>query len=517
MACFPVIRTGVASMPEETELKLSVRPEHAARIGNHPVVKKLRTGRGHTKHLVSTYFDTPDLLLRQRALSLRIRDVDARHVQTLKRMQPSDGAILKRDEWEKDVAGGDPDLEAFEDGEIRQFFRKSVPAETLRRLFATDVTRTIWNLRNGNAEVELALDVGEIRGANGARTPLCEAELELKAGDSRHLYDIALALNDRIDCTVGTLPKSERGYALYGDETLSAVKASPVALVRDMTVWQAFVAISRNCLAHLEANAPVACVARDPEGIHQSRVAIRRLRAAFKVFKAALPEEKRAFFSTDLRWLQKQLGDARDLDVFLAESLDPMRAHMAREKALTMLRERVEAARADAYARAAKALQSRRYGRLRLELERWFAEPPGADQMLARSVHWFAKRSIRKAHRKVLAAGDHLETMSDAELHALRIRGKQARYCVEFFSSLYPKRSPKRHAKVLAQLQDCLGALNDSVVANALLRRLERKGGALDPRAKAFVVGWFAARIHDERRNLTDVWTELTEIDAYWG
>ena len=244
-------------MPEETELKLSVRPEHAARIGNHPVVKKLRTGRGRTEHLVSTYFDTPDLLLRRRALSLRIRDVDARHIQTLKRMRPSEGVILKRDEWEKDVAGGDLDLDSFEDGEIRQFFRQNVPTDTLKRLFATDVTRTIWNLRNGNAEVELALDVGEIRGANGARTPLCEAELELKAGDSRHLYDIALALNDRIDCMVGTVPKSERGYALYGDETLSAVKASPVTLVRDMTVWQAFVAISRNCLAHLEANAPV--------------------------------------------------------------------------------------------------------------------------------------------------------------------------------------------------------------------------------------------------------------------
>lgn len=504
-------------MPEETELKLSVRPEHAGRIGKHPVVRKLKAAPGRTKHLVSAYFDTPDLLLRQRALSLRIRDVDKRHVQTLKRMRPLDGAILKRDEWEKDVAGSSPDLGAFDDVEINRFLNESVPAGKLKRLFETDVQRTIWNLRDGNVEVELALDVGEVRGENGARTPLCEAELELKSGDARHLYDIALALNDRIDCTVGTLAKSERGYALYQDGTLSSVKAAPVALSRDMTVWQAFVAISRNCLAHLEANAPVACIGRDPEGIHQSRVAIRRLRAAFKVFKAALPEEKRTYFSADLRWLQKQLGDARDLDVFLAESLDPMRAHMQREKALTALRQRIEAARGDAYARASKALQSRRYGRLRLELERWFSEPAEADTKLTRNVRRFAKRSIHKAHRKVMNAGDHLESMSDADLHALRIRGKQARYCVEFFSSLYPKRGPKQHAKVLSRLQDCLGALNDSVVANALLRRLERKGGALDPRAKAFVVGWFAARIHDERRNLKSVWADMTETEAYWG
>jgi CHAD domain-containing protein len=150
-------------------------------------------------------------------------------------------------------------------------------------------------------------------------------------------------------------------------------------------------------------------------------------------------------------------------------------------------------------------------------LERWFSTPDISSDLLDRDVRWFAKRSIRKAQKKVMAAGDHLDTMSEADLHALRIRGKQARYCVEFFSSLYPKAGPKRHAKALAHLQDCLGALNDSVVANALLRRLERKGGALDSKAKAFVEGWFAARIHDERAKLGKVWDELSALERYWA
>lgn len=506
-------------MPEETELKLSIRPEHVARIGKHPIVRTLKTGRARTKHLISTYFDTPDLLLRQRSLSLRVRTVDHRHVQTLKRTQPADGAIMKRDEWEKDVDGCWPDVGAVGDSAIDRFFQNSVSRKTLDQLFATDVQRTVWDLSDDTADIELSLDVGEIRGQNGARVPLCEAELELKAGDSNRLYDIALALNDRIDCTVGTLAKSERGYALYGNELPEAAKASAVTLDRDMTVWQAFLAISRSCLVHLDANVPVVCLggSKDPDGVHQARVAIRRLRAAFKVFKGAIPDEIRTHFMDELRWLQKQLGDARDLDVFLMESLEPMRARMPREKALTVLRRRVEDARGDAYAQAAKALQGRRYGRLRLELEQWFARMPDGEKILRRNVRWFARRSIRKAHRKVMAAGEHLDAMSEADLHALRIRGKQARYCVEFFSSLYPRQGPKRHAKALTRLQDCLGALNDSVVANGLLRRLERKGGALDPRAKAFVVGWFAARIHDERRNLNGVWADLEELEAYWG
>jgi inorganic triphosphatase YgiF len=506
-------------MPVEAELKLSVRPEHAARIGRHPVVRKLKTGRASTKHMVGTYFDTPDLLLRRREMSLRVRAVDRRFIQTLKRMKPAQGAILERDEWEADVAGESPDISKLEASAVRQIFAADGVAASLRPLFKTDVQRTVWRLRDADAEIELALDVGEIRDQNGGRVPVCEAELELKAGDARRLYDVALALNDRVDCTVSGLAKSERGYALYRKEVMVPVKASRVALKRSTTVWQSFVAICRNCLAQLEANAPVAREGRDPEGIHQARVAIRRLRAAFKVFKPVLSEEKRVFFAKDLRWLQRQLGDARDLDVFLGEMLDPMRAHLPKDPALIALRGRVVKARAAAQVRAQKALESRRYGRLRLELERWFAEPLGADAdpALSRSVRWFARRSIRKANDKMIAAGDDLAGLSEAKLHALRIRGKQVRYCVEFFASLFAEKGPRRHARLLARLQDCLGGLNDSAVANEVLTRLERAGGPLDPRAKANVVGWFAARIHEERKNLDRIWARLSDVDAYWA
>ena len=97
-------------MSEEAELKLSVRPERAARIGKHPAVHKLKTGRARTAHHMGTYFDTPDLLLTQCDLNLRIREVGRHYIQTLKRVRPSDGANLQRDAWETDVAGNSPDV-----------------------------------------------------------------------------------------------------------------------------------------------------------------------------------------------------------------------------------------------------------------------------------------------------------------------------------------------------------------------------------------------------------------------
>jgi inorganic triphosphatase YgiF len=505
-------------MPEETELKLSVRPEHAARIKKHPLVRQLRSGRARTSRVVGTYYDTPDLLLSRQALTLRLRDANHRRVQTLKRMGPGRGPIVVRDEWEHEVNGRVPNIDAFEDEDIRRFFAETGAAESLHPLFKTDVQRTLWTLRDKDAEIELALDIGEIRSEKGSSTPVCEAELELKSGDPRRLIDVALALNERIDCTVAPLSKAARGYALCRGEPVGAVKASALALRRGATVWQAFVEISRNCLAHLEANDPVARAGIDPEGIHQARVAIRRLRAAFQVFKAVLPEDRRTHFVKELRWLQKQLGDARDLDVFMAEMLTPLQARLPKEAALRQLKARVERARHEAYGGARDALMCRRYGRLRLELERWFLEPvaPGGDQPLSRAVRSFAKRSIRKAHEKIMAFDDHLQAMSDAELHALRIRGKQARYCVEFFASIFPERAARRHGKALAALQDCLGALNDGVVAREILKRLDSKADPLDPRVAPYVSGWFAGRIHDERGRLEKIWPKLSAVEAYW-
>lgn len=505
-------------MPEETELKLSVRPEHAARIKNHPLVRQLRSGRARTSRLVGTYFDTPDLLLSKRDMTLRLRDSDHRRIQTLKRMGPGCGAIVVRDEWEQEVNGRAPNIGAIKDEKVRRFFAETGAAKSLQPLFKTDVQRTFWTLRDKDAEIELALDIGEIRSEKGGSAPVCEAELELKSGDPRRLLDVALALNERIDCTVAPLSKAARGYALFSGEPAAAVKASALALRRGATVWQAFVEISRNCLTHLEANDPVACAGADPEGIHQARVAIRRLRAAFKVFKAVLPQERRAHFVKELRWLQKQLGDARDLDVFMEEMLTPLQAHLPREAVLRQLKARVERARHDAYGRARAALMSRRYGRLQLELERWFIEPlpPSGDRALSRTVKSFAKRSIRKAHEKMMPFGDHLHTMTDAELHALRIRGKQARYCVEFFASLFPERAARRHRKALAALQDCLGAVNDGVVAREILKRLDSKADPLDPRVAPYVAGWFAARIDDERGKLEQIWPKLAAVEAYW-
>ena len=135
---------------------------------------------------------------------------------------------------------------------------------------------------------------------------------------------------------------------------------------------------------------------------------------------------------------------------------------------------------------------------------------------MARNVGWFARRSIRKAHERVARFGPDLAAVDEPGLHRLRIRGKQVRYCAEFFFSLFPGGEAKRHSKLLAGLQGCLGALNDAVVADRLLSLLNKHGSVLDARAAASVEGWFAALSGRERKELRRVWPKIRKLKAYW-
>ena len=505
-------------MQIETELKLSLPREQADRLRRHPLIRNLKSGRAQTKRMIGTYFDTPDLSLKRRDLSLRLREVDKRWIQTLKRLGPSTGGLHVRDEWECEVKQPEPDPSCIDNEEVRGLLPNEGPA-SLRPLFTTDVRRTAWQLQDGETKIELVLDIGEIRSGNDTVEPICEAELELKSGAPHRLFDIALALNDRIDFTVGHLTKSDRGYVLYSGAKRRPAKAKPIKIKRKMTVRQAFVAICQACLAHLQENEAAALSGTDPEGIHQTRVAIRRLRAAYKVFKPVLPVTERDFFAAELRWLQQELGEARDWDVFLDETINPLAQRFPDDDALKELIRRAKQARARAYLRAQGAMRSRRYGCLRLNLERSLlteSKPLGGGAF-NRPVAAFAKRSVRKAHKKVLAMGKGLSKLDDAALHDLRVQIKQSRYCVEFFAGLYSSRQARNHIKALIGLQDCLGVVNDGAVAHDLLSHLKNGSSPADTRAGAYIAGWFSAQSAVSRRGLGRAWNRLLAIKPYWN
>src|ERR1017187_10777893 len=119
-----------------------------------------------------------------------------------------------------------------------------------------------------------------------------------------------------------------------------------------MSAGGAFTLIGRACLRHLVANEP-ATIRRDAEALHQMRVALRRLRAAISLFSDAVSDDRINTIKTELRWLARELGPARDLDTLLIEVLKPLRKQHANEPGVVRISKMF----------ARKRLKSHRQGR----------------------------------------------------------------------------------------------------------------------------------------------------------
>lgn len=514
-------------MAHEIELKLQLPPVAAARFGRNPLVRSLAQRRAVTRRLTSVYFDTPDLKLAAHGMALRVRHAGGKRIQTLKIPTDLATGLQAHREIEFEIDGDTPALAAIDDEALQQFFATSGIAGNLIAVFVTEFERRTWPLAMFDSEIELALDQGEIR--SGERSmALSEAELELKSGRPERLYELALALHGSVPFTLEARTKAARGYALFNDTKAEPQRAAPVRLEPEMSAARAFVEIARNCLAQLRANEEPARRGEDPEGVHQMRVAVRRLRALVSIYRNDLDATVRGFVSSELRWLQQQLGPARDWDVFMESTLEPLHRRLDAELSVEAMRREARILREAAYEAVVAALSSPRYTKLVLKLELWldsgaWAAPLAADEPprpLSGPVTEFATEVLRKRHKRLRKYGGKHAELGETELHRLRILGKKMRYAAEFFRALFPRKAVKRYHAALVEIQETLGSLNDAVVSRQLIAELERRmastAPALTPRAVGVVLGWQAARIDRDVQRIRGVWERFHEIRPFW-
>jgi inorganic triphosphatase YgiF len=215
------------SAPREVELKLAVSANNIARLNRSSLLKGAATASRKPATLVSVYFDTDKLKLRRNGLSLRVRRIDRRHVQTIKEETGESAALFARNEWEHDVSGERPDLDIARNTALEPLLSKKL-RRGLRPVFETRVRRRVYPIHRGHSEVELTIDRGQIE-AGRQSSPLCEVELELKQGEAAELFKLARELSEQVPLQVAVNSKADRGYALITGEQPAAVRVAPVA------------------------------------------------------------------------------------------------------------------------------------------------------------------------------------------------------------------------------------------------------------------------------------------------
>jgi inorganic triphosphatase YgiF len=495
-------------MSLETELKLYIAPEDCSKLLQHPLLQSSQT---QTQQLYNSYFDTPKHELLQQGIGLRVRHIGKKRIQTIKTAGKGLGGLHKRQEWETEITADTPDYSKFP--------KKALPVKkkTLKQIeviFTTNFQRTTWDLQlEKGSEIEVALDEGKVQ-SKTAESPISELELELKAGTPNQLYKIALILQKDIPLLIENKSKAERGYALYNPPTLTYHKAGAVELHSKMTAEQAFIHIISYCLSHLQANEDIVLYGEDIEGVHQMRVALRRLRSCLNLYNHLIPYETHTELRNDIKWISEVLGVARDWDVFVHN------LQQIQSDTLQNFKSTVATLQAQAYIEVRQAMRSQRYTRLLLSLGQWLTERywrknlnANTLQKLDSPIKDFATKILNKHYQRVSKQGKNLSQLNPEQLHNLRISIKKMAYGTRFFTALYPSEATRTYVKSLSSLQDELGILNDTNVANSLLDK-----ALLDNNAPAryFLKGWYAHQEMTHKNALEKAWQAFLKTKLFW-
>jgi CHAD domain-containing protein len=240
-----------------------------------------------------------------------------------------------------------------------------------------------------------------------------------------------------------------------------------------MSALSAFRCAALSCIGHFQANvagllqtAPDALP--DPEFIHQSRIALRRLRTGLRLFAPFLPRRFTAHWQSQWRLTAQALGEARNWDVLATEGLSALldaaageapgdglqawvedRRRAANRQALTLLNHPAHTSNLLAFTRAVLALPT--------------DSPPESSLAKWAGQHLMLRHQrLRREVRRALHAGPEGR-------HDLRIELKKLRYAQSFLASLLRPKHVARSTATLARVQDLLGHLNDLSTAQALL------------------------------------------------
>jgi len=294
-----------------------------------------------------------------------------------------------------------------------------------------------------------------------------------------------------------------------GGQVAHSVHARRVHLRRRMTVEEAFRATVLECLAQVGGNAP-AIRARDPEGVHQIRVGLRRLQMALKSFGDYANAPALKALGKRGRAIADAFGPARDLDVFTTELLAPVARRFPDHESFIALHLALRHARGEAWDDALGEVLNPDFAAFLNDVAAAAETVPldgtriGKAAYAALDDQW---SRVKKRSRKV-------KKRYDVNTHHLRIALKKLRYASEFFAPLFPAKKVGPYLKELKKLLDHFGEANDVHGINDMLARL---GTEPDLRfAAGAIAGWHQSREKDLTKRAMNGWKSFRKRKPFW-
>jgi len=451
------------------------------------------------RNLDAVYYDTPDLRLARRGITVRHRTGED-DGWTVKLPEDGDrGSALVRNELTfpgARAAGPPPPVADLVHAHVRT--SKLGPVARLR------TRRTPVELRDeqGRSVAEVVDDEVSVFEGRRVAARFREVEVELAQDAPASLLDRAV---ERLShAGAGRPDRTPKLVRALGWQATRPPEPSPVELRDDATVSAVVRETLVAAITRLLQHDPGVRVGDDPEDVHQARVATRRLRSDLRTFRSVIDPAWLSVTSGELKWLGAVLGDVRDADVLL-ERLHRQSAELSSRdaRATAALLRRLTVQRDAARLALLAAFRGERYVVL---LDRLIAASDavpvadGDDKPARDALPELVRRPWNHLKKEI----ESLDTdPADEALHQVRIRAKRARYAAEAAAPVIG-RPARAFAKAVADLQTVLGDHQDAVVAEEWLRR----EGARSNTA-ALVAGQLIARQQREAAATRKQWPSM--------
>jgi len=467
--------------PQEVELKLSLPvddPQQLAKLlARVPVLARRKATR---QILHNIYFDTPDQRLRLQRAVLRLRRVGdetaPQWLQTFKNGSSDTSALTRRGEWESPLERAELSREALAATPWSDLDADGSLFAALAPCFVTAFERTAWLVRRRDGSVvEVALDLGQIE-ANGQVAPICELELELKAGQPSALFEIAQEIARTVAVLPANMSKAQRGFLLAHDGLHQPQRAQPLRLAKGIPLDLLARQVLRSAFAQFSSNLESLRTSDDPEVVHQARVGWRRFKSALRLFKKSLPQKAPASSGALLAFLAS-LGELRNLDVAQSDTLPALASDYVlgdAQRAQHWQTMSTVLARATDKQRETvrQALQQAELGASLLAIVQWLESGLANPQQPPKhkAARPWAKRRLQRLNKQLLAAQNLANTPE--QWHRVRLLAKRLRYSLEDLQDLLPGKLAKQGAQQAAALQSRLGNARDIAQVSALAAKL---------------------------------------------
>jgi len=489
----------VTAAPEFV-LELALDPEVAPRLLRHPALGPGRQGRVRTQAEESIWLDTASGALARDGLLLEAPRRGPRRLVTT--LPPADAP------WQP----GTPAVTVDDADALRR-----AEAEPIIPIAAFSGRRSTVRLAGDPAPIEVTVLTGKLR-AVAAEAPTARLFL---AGPADAVLELAATLARDLPLELPTAALGEAGRALARGEAPRLRRAGPPALGDAATVEAALEVAVGHLVEVMVQQAPLCRLDAGPTGVHQLRVALRRLRSVLQVFRPAARCPAVAAFDEGLKTLAKRLGPARDFDVFTAGLGAALTAALPEDKRIAALARAAEARRVAAYTALRQALDGAEFRRLTLDGVALLVRRPWRDaaagleaqqDALAEPLDAFGSRLLDKRWHKLREGGEDIRERSDEALHALRLEAKRLRYGAELFAPLWAGKASRRFLRRLAGLQEALGVANDVAVARALVAGLNGVPAWAVGAAEGFAI----ARTVGVRKKALAAWSEIETAKPFW-